>query len=166
MEAAYIVPLIRATEHVFSTVLQSQVEVQAPSLKSDNAASHDVSGIIGLSGDVTGAIVLSFPMAVAERVVSKFTGMEMTQDHEDFADAIGELVNMIAGNAKAKFDGKRVSISCPSVVVGSGHQVFQSRDATIVEIPCSCDCGAFLVDVSIKEAKTTASSATTVGAQA
>lgn len=151
MNAAYIVSLVQSVEHVFSTMLQCKVETQTPSLQSAEDASHDVSGIIGLSGDVVGAIVLSFPMATAEQVVSTFIGMEIDQNHEDFADAIGELVNMIAGNAKAKFEGKQVAISCPSVIVGPGHQVFQRKDTAIIGIPCQCDCGRFSVNVSIEE---------------
>ena len=166
MDATYITPLVRAVQHVFTMVLQSEVNVEAPVLKSSGSLRHDVSGIIGLSGDVTGAVVLSFPVATAERVVSKFMGMAVTKDHEDFADAVGELVNMITGNAKAKFEGKRVSISCPSVVVGSDHQVFQRKDATIIEIPCDCDCGPFLVDVSIKDATPITRDAAAVGAEA
>ena len=37
-------------------------------------------------------------------------------EHEDFTDAVGELVNMISGGAKALLEGKEVSMGCPSVV--------------------------------------------------
>jgi len=151
MDATYITPLIESVKNVFSTMLQWEVEFQTPSLKAVDSATHDVSGIIGLSGDVTGAVVLAFPLATAKSAVSTFVGMEMDEKHEDFADAIGELVNMVTGNAKAKFQSKQVSISCPSVVIGAGHQVFQQKDAAIIEIPCDCACGSFSVNISIKE---------------
>ena len=156
MNAAYVVSLVQSVEHVFSTMLQCKVETQTPILQSAEDASHDVSGIIGLSGDVVGAIVLSFPMATAERVVSTFVGAEIDRNHEDFSDAVGELVNMIAGNAKAKFEGKHVTISCPSVIVGPGHQVFQQKDTAVIGIPCDCDHGQFSVNVSIDEANAAA----------
>ena len=151
MDASYITPFIKAIENVFTTMLQTEVTIQSPKLRDPDDEHPDVSGIIGMSGDVMGAVVLSFPLDTAERVVSLFTGMELESTHEDFADAIGELVNMITGNAKADFKGKKASISVPSVVIGKGHQVFQQKDKAVIEIPCDCDCGNFIVLVSLEE---------------
>ena len=83
-------------------------------------------------------------------LVCLFTGMELASDHEDFADAIGELVNMVSGNAKAQFEGKHVTISCPSVVIGPEHQVYGRKDVICIQIPCETDAGEFTVEVSIR----------------
>ena len=147
MDAALITPFITSLQNVFETMLQLPVQAGSPALKQDDEPSNDVSGIIGMSGGVEGAVVLSFPTATAERVVSLFTGEEMSHTHEDFADAVGELVNMISGGAKAQFAGKEVSISCPSVVVGANHVVFGRKDVSNIVIPCSCDCGEFALEV-------------------
>jgi chemotaxis protein CheX len=132
MDAAYIVPFITSIQNVFSTMLQLPVEIGEPTVKPDGQPTFDVSGIIGMSGDVTGTIILSFPRETAERVVQLFAGMSMSADSADFADAIGELVNMVSGNAKALFPTKSVSISCPSVVVGTGHKVAIPSDTPVV----------------------------------
>lgn len=152
MDQSYIIPFVRSVQHVFDTMLQLPVQVGTPSLKKNGQPSYDVTGIIAMNGDVQGSVVLSFPTVTAERVVSLFTGVELTRTHEDFADAVGELVNMISGNAKAQFTGKTVSISCPSVVIGADHVVFASKDVVGITIPCSSDCGEFAVEVSIKTA--------------
>jgi hypothetical protein len=72
---------------------------------------------------------------------------------------------MISGAAKAKFEGKNVSISCPSVVIGRGHKVQQPSDALCITIPFECPAGAFSVEVAMKNARVvahpTATSATT-----
>ena len=75
--------------------------------------------------------------------------MELAEDDEDFADAIGELVNMVSGGAKAQFTGKDVGISTPTVVIGSGHNVYGRKTMTTIEIPCNCDIGEFNVEVSL-----------------
>ncbi len=150
MDQSYIIPFVKSVQNVFDTMLQLPVQVGAPSLKKPGSPSFDVTGIIAMSGDVEGNVTLSFPTATAERVVSLFTGMELNQTHEDFADAVGELVNMISGGAKAQFTGKQVSISCPSVVIGSDHLVFGSKDLICIVIPCSSDCGDFSVEISMK----------------
>jgi chemotaxis protein CheX len=151
VDQSYIIPFIKSCTNVFETMLQLPVQIGKPTLKQATDPTFDVSGIIGMSGDVEGSVVLSFPTATAERVVSLFTGTELSHTHEDFADAIGELVNMVSGGAKAQFQGKQVSISCPSVVIGKAHQVYGRKDVVAICIPCSSDCGEFNVEVSIKQ---------------
>ncbi|MEM9418669.1 MAG: chemotaxis protein CheX [Planctomycetota bacterium] len=152
MDSQFIIPFIDSVTNVFETMLQLSVDVGTPSIKPAEAESHDVSGIIGMSGDVEGTIVLGFPTATAERAVAVFTGMEMDSKHEDFADAIGELVNMVSGGAKAKFTNRKVSITCPSVIVGQHHTVSGRKDIVTIHIPVQCDLGNFSVDVSIRDA--------------
>ncbi len=151
MDQSYIIPFIKSVQNVYETMLQLPVQMGQPELKQPGEAGHDVSAIIGMSGDVEGSVVLSFPTATAERVVAIFTGMELKSDHEDFADAVGELVNMVSGGAKAQFGGKEVTISCPSVVIGEKHQVYGRKDVVAICIPCECDCGEFNVEVSIRQ---------------
>lgn len=150
MDQAYIIPFIKSVQNVFETMLQLPVQIGKPVLRNNSEPPFDVSGIIGMSGDVEGTVVLSFPTATAERVVSLFTGTDLKHTHEDFADAIGELVNMVSGGAKAQFQGKTVSISCPSVVIGKSHQVYGRKDVVAIVIPCGSDCGEFSVEVSMK----------------
>jgi len=151
VDQSYIIPFVKSVQNVFETMLQLPVQIGQPELKSPGESGHDVSAIIGMSGDVDGSVVLSFPTATAERVVAIFTGTEIQAGHEDFADAVGELVNMVSGGAKAQFAGKEVSISCPSVVIGESHQVYGRKDVVAISIPCESDCGQFNVEVSIRQ---------------
>lgn len=152
MDAGYITPFVKSIQNVFSTMLQLPVSVNDPAIKSGNSPSHDVSGIIGMSGDVTGSVVLSFKMETAEAVVALFCGERLQSDNADFADAIGELVNMVCGGAKAMFnEKKKVSISCPSVIVGADHGVSLPSDVPCVLIPCTTDCGEFVIEIAIRE---------------
>ena len=150
MDSSYIMPFVKSVRNVFETMLQLPVDVNEPYAKKAGQPSYDVSGIIGMSGDVDGSIALSFDTAAAERVVHLLSGEHLEHTDENFADAVGELVNMIAGGAKAQFEGQDVSISCPSVIVGDQHQVFTRKDAAHIAIPCTCDCGEFAVEVSIR----------------
>lgn len=154
MDATYITAFVESVQHVFSTMLQTEVTVDAPKIRDDSEPSFDVSAVISMSGDITGTVVLSFPTESAERLVSIFIGMEVDADNEDFSDAIGELINMIAGNAKVKFEGKSVTIGIPSVVIGKNHRVFPHKDVPIIDIPCNCPCGQFVVEVGIKDSVT------------
>lgn len=153
MDASSIAAFVVSTNEVFRTMLSLSVTAGKPyTCSSVPKFENEVSGIIGMSGDVQGMVVLSFPTATACNVIRSFTGMDMDPSSPDFADAIGELVNMISGSAKAKFEGKNVSIFCPSVVVGKGHKVQQPSDALCITIPFDEAGGAFSVEVAMKVA--------------
>jgi chemotaxis protein CheX len=149
MDPSYIKPFIASIQNVFSTMLQLPVSIKDPFIKTGSGTSYDVSGIIGMTGEVVGSVVLSFPQSTAQRVVALFCGSDLSANPTDFADAVGELVNMVSGGAKAGFTGKKVSISCPSVVVGPSHVVARQTDAPTIVIPCSTDCGDLAIEVTI-----------------
>ena len=152
MDPAYITPFIASVQNVCSTMMQLQVTIGKPRVKNEAGATYDVSGIIGMTGDVVGSVVVSFPLESAKAVVALFAGQRLEADNPDFADAVGELVNMIAGGAKGMFRGtKNVSISCPSVVVGASHIVARQKDTPCIVIPCSTDCGELTLEICIRE---------------
>lgn len=167
MDTAYLVPFISSIQNVCATMLQLQVNIGEPHIKSNDVNNCDVSGIIGMSGDVVGTVVLSFPKDTAESIVQLFTGTKLSIDNADFADAIGELVNMVCGNAKGQFSGKKkVSISCPSVVIGKHHAIASQKDLPCVVIPCSTDCGDLVIEITIREVAPTAETSGTTAAAA
>lgn len=166
MDPNYIKPFIASIQNVFSTMLQLPVTIKDPFVKTGNGTMYDVSGIIGMSGEVVGSVVLSFPQATAQRIVALFCGTDLSNSPPDFADAIGELVNMVSGGAKAGFTGKKVSISCPSVVIGPSHVVARQTEAPTIVIPCVTDCGDLSIEVTIGNAAPSKAQAATAAAQA
>src|SRR5262249_6836111 len=131
MDVRYINPFIEAVRSVFATMIHIDVTLGKPHVTDDHTK-FDVSGIIGMSGDVVGSVVLSFPASVAKVVIGKLAGSDLAIESPDFADALGEIVNMISGAAKSKFEGKNVSISTPSVVVGSHHTIARPTRSTCI----------------------------------
>ncbi len=164
MNSALILPFVASVQSVFETMLQMRVQVGAPFVKKEDPSKNVVSAIIGMSGDVEGSVALSFPLDAAKRAAGIFAGSDLDVSSPDFVDAIGELANMVSGGAKAKFTGKTVSISCPSVVMGNNLALRPNSDSVCVVIPCSCDCGEFQIEVSIKQ--TAAAAATKDAAKA
>ena len=147
----YVTAFIEATQNVFQTMLRQDVSFGKPVPGRLPHLQNDVSAIIGMTGDVVGTVVLRLSAATASKIVECFVGSPIDIKNDDFADAVGELVNMISGGAKAKFDGQQVRISCPSVVIGQGHTVQQPSGSVCISIPCESSCGGFSVDVSIKK---------------
>ena len=59
MDPSYIKPFIASIQNVFSTMLQLPVSIKDPFIKTGSGTSYDVSGIIGMTGEVTGSVVLA-----------------------------------------------------------------------------------------------------------
>ena len=160
MDARYINAFINSVCNTFGKMCGLEVTVGKPELKTANEPLSDVSSVIGFSGGATGSVVLHFRYDVASKMASAFAGTEITPEHEDFADALGELANMVAGGAKSAFEGFNISISLPNVIVGPNHSVFGTRMAKRLMIPCSTKAGQFFVEVGmIIEKKGTGASA-------
>lgn len=153
-----IVPFVNSVRAVFSTMVKVKTEVDRPMVKGTPAPTYDVSSIIGFSGDVVGSVVVSFQLTAAKKLVAAFAGVEIDENSPDFADALGELANMIAGGAKKDL-GVNASISTPSVVMGHGHSIPPLREAPTLVIPCRTPVGDFAVEVSIKHVEKLAAAA-------
>jgi chemotaxis protein CheX len=144
-----ILPFMTAVREVFQKMAGVQTTVDKPFLKTDSTSAYEVCGIIGFSGEITGCVVVSFSTGAAVKLVEAFAGTYFDPASPDFADAVGELANMIAGSAKPHL-GAFASISVPSVVIGKGYSVASMRNSPCLVIPCGSPFGAFAVEVSIK----------------
>jgi chemotaxis protein CheX len=149
MDVKYINPFVVAIKNIFKTMIDVPFKLGNPTLKKDRTPSFEVSSIIGLSGNVSGCVVINLSTPVALQLVSALLGDEVTEIDEDAIDAIGEIANMIAGNAKTDFPGENNAISVPSVVTGK-HEVAYPSGLPIIAIPCETDAGQMVVEVAIK----------------
>jgi len=150
--ARLIVHFIESIKNVLETMAGITVTVGAPTLKAEPVPAYDVSGIIGFSGEFIGSMVVSFEQFAARTIVKAFSGSDPPIDSSDFADAVGELANMIAGSAKKSFGGT-TSITVPSVIIGRGHTIARLHDVPCIVIPCHTSTGDFAVEVNIKPQK-------------
>jgi chemotaxis protein CheX len=144
-----IVPFTNAVREVFQKMAGVKTTVNTPYLKTRTTSSYSICGIIGFTGQISGAVVVSFSDAAAKKLVEAFAGITVEISHPDFADAVGELANMIAGSAKHHLGGT-ASISVPSVVIGKGYSVANMSNSQCIVIPCGSPYGDFTVEVSIK----------------
>ena len=151
MRADHINPFITAVQLVFDTMLDTEVTVAKPVLKENDKASFDVTGIITLSGQVAGSAALSFPMETAKNAVEAFSGTRVDEHDEMFSDAIGELANMVTGNAKKDLDNLKVAISVPTVVIGANQRLGHHQLGAWIVLQCSSALGDFDIEVCVVE---------------
>lgn len=154
MDVRYINPFIEATHHVLETMASIKVETGKPFLKKDTIAKGDVSGVIGLAGDVQGTISVTFTEICILAIVTNLFGEKVTEVNKEIADAVGEIANMISGQARQKLEGMGLNLKAaiPTVVMGKDHTIHHITDKKIVAIPFSTDNGAFTIEVSFGNA--------------
>jgi chemotaxis protein CheX len=150
MDVSYVNPFISATINVFKTMLRTEIRAASPKLKAQPYPSYDVSGIIGLSGDAQGSIALSFPKLLALKIVSTMLGADIKVIGPEITDGIGELANIVAGNAKQDLSRFNMSISLPNVVIGKNHILTAPSGSPTMVVPFSCGLGEFAMEVSLK----------------
>lgn len=157
MKAENINPFISSTINVFKTMIGLDVTKGDLYIKSDESLTYDVSGVIGIVGNVAGYVSISFPENLALKVSSAFLGDEITKINMDVTDAIGEVINMIAGSAKKHFadQGKKFNISVPNVVTGKGHTIQRPSNIICIGVKFNYDGKSFAVEVALKERENT-----------
>jgi len=150
MDVAYVNPFVVSTIETFEKMLSSEAKPGKVMLKANANFSYDVSGVIGLSGEAQGSICLSFPKLIALKVTSKLIGQEIKIVADEVADCIGEIANIIAGNAKQHLTQFNLSISLPKVIIGKDHVIASLKGIPTIVVPFSSSIGDFAMEVSLK----------------
>lgn len=152
MDANIINPFINATMNVLGTMASIKATTGKPYLKKDNVAKGDVTGVIGLTGAANGTISVTFDEGSILQIVSNMFGEEMTVLDDEIADAVGELTNMISGQARKELEakGKIFHAAIPSVITGKGHKVIHITSGARIAIPFETEKGSFTIEVCLE----------------
>ncbi len=150
MDVSYVNPFVSATITCFKTMIYIDISPQKPGLKGEPYPLYDISGVIGLSGDAQGSISLSFPQDVAIKVISSMLGSPITEKNPELIDGIGEIANIIAGNAKRGLSKYNLSISLPNVIIGKGHIISGQSGCPTIIVPFTSAIGTFSMEVALK----------------
>lgn len=115
MEAQFKEVLSEAAVRTFRTMLMVELEPVT-----DGTGNWDCTGVVRLTGGIACEIGLVLTGPGARGAVARFTG-EPAEDKDDISDCVGELVNMIAGNAKNGLSHQyALTLSLPEVWHGRG----------------------------------------------
>lgn len=149
MKVEYINPFLRATQHVLKTMAFTDAIAGKPYVKKDQVAGGDVSGIIGITGETDGSLSISFSESCICFVVSNMFGETIKELNKEVEDAVGEITNMISGDARRELaeQGMALQGAIPTVVSGKNHKVTHMAKGPSIAIPFSTKAGHFVVEV-------------------
>ena len=137
MEVKFINPFVAAAQTVFKTMLGISLNLGKPTLKEAKTTSGDITGIMALVGDRKGTIAISFKEEGAIFVFNSLMSDEAKKIGPEVIDAIGELTNIISGQARKEFENTGVNLkaSIPMVVVGKDVETNFITKLPIISLP-------------------------------
>ena len=154
MKVEYINPVIEAVFDLYKTMLSaSATRGDVGVSRGDRSNPREITALIGLSGPVRGIVTLAFPISTALAITNRLLGTETRVGDDTVSDAIAEVVNIVAGGAKAKIkigDGPPIDLSLPTVVRGSGYSVDYPSGSVWLEVPFESDLGDFALRVTFE----------------
>lgn len=156
MQAEHINPFLKAVSNTFSTMLNAEARRGDLTLGDPKVRKYPISGIIGLSGHAIGTVVINLSEEVAIKAASVMLMDDITELNDDVIDTVGELANMVAGQAKVELEQYELSVSLPNVVTGVGHEVRFPSSSPPVSVSYDTDFGPLLLEVGFEPSKTPA----------
>jgi chemotaxis protein CheX len=147
-----IAQFVEATTSVLSTMAMTEAKVGTPFVKQHAGAQGDITGVIGFSnpkGKSRGTMSLTFTTATALGIVSAMIYEEQLELNDVVTDAVGELTNMISGQARKGLVGMGMVFegAIPSVITGKGHTIRHVSTSAILAIPFETQHGPMIVEV-------------------
>ena len=152
MDAKMINPFINATLNVLETMAFTKSEAGKPYLKKDDVAQGDVSGVIGFTGETNGTVAVTFDEGCILKIVTNMFGEEMTEIDNEITDAVGEITNMISGQARIKLEQNGLSLKAaiPTVIMGKDHTVTHISSQPVIAVPFKTSEGKFAIEVCLE----------------
>ncbi|MFH1146254.1 MAG: chemotaxis protein CheX, partial [Pseudomonadota bacterium] len=149
MDVNLINPFVEATLNILETMAQTKAEAGKPYVKEDSVARGDVSAIIGMVGEISGMVSVSFSAKCIISVASRMLGEKITQK-DDIRDAVGEITNMVSGRARCLLEqqGRTLAGTLPTVIMGKNHTLVHMSDSPVLAIPFTTDSGDFTIELS------------------
>jgi chemotaxis protein CheX len=76
-------------------------------------------------------------------------GEDMRAINEEIGDAVGEIANMISGQARQALEemGRPLQAAIPSVIMGKGHQITHFTSHPVIAVPFETDNGGFTIEI-------------------
>ena len=134
INAEYVNPFLEAASAVFKSIVGVELRRGKLSIKECPDPSHDVAIIIGITGAVTGEVVYSMGYNMVYKIASILApGLPEADIKTEYKDIVGELANMITGNAMNLFaySGKRVEMTTPTVIEGKDFTITMVKQTTL-----------------------------------
>ncbi|HHV99676.1 MAG TPA: chemotaxis protein CheX [Clostridiaceae bacterium] len=154
MNVEYINPFIEASKTVLKQITGIDAKLGKVYLKNSPYKSDSIVVIVGLTGMIRGQAIFAMSKNTGISIASNMMGgIQLVELDEMSKSAIGELTNMILGNAATILYNKGIGIEItpPSLLMGENMEVSASKLQTIC-IPLMLNEGGILeIDIAVEK---------------
>ncbi|QGG48299.1 chemotaxis protein CheX [Heliorestis convoluta] len=152
MKAEYVNAFYLATREVFQLMLDLDTEKGSLQVVEAIVSSKDASVLLGVTGDIRGTILFCFPKAMTLEMVKIMAGMQMDEIDSFVSSALGEVANIIGGNALTQLSQKSYicDIAPPQIFVGQYTSSSMNNEKALL-LTLKSSIGEFDVIIYLKE---------------
>lgn len=104
-----------SAQRFFTASAAQPAQISAAFLGAESIGAHDFTGVITLSGQFDGQVIVSAPRGLLRELLLMQGEHALGDEH--LLDAVGEVANTIAGNLRREF-GPSLQISVPERLAG------------------------------------------------
>jgi len=154
MKVEYVEPFIRAARDVLKIMMD--LDTERGELRASDAfiPSKEASVIIGVTGDLSGSILYSFPKDMTLSMVEIMAGMTVDELDSFVASALAEVANIISGNALIYLSTNNYTCDLvpPQIVLGKHSSLSMATDRVLI-VQLKTRIGDFEIFITLKENK-------------
>lgn len=152
MKAEYINSFYKAIQDVFKLMLDLEVKKGDLKVVEDMVSSREANVLLGITGDLQGSVLFGFTGKMALEMVKIMSGMEMKEIDNFVSSALGEVANIVGGNATINLVSHNCAcdITPPQVFIGE-YKSMSMANKRALQIPFTTDIGDFDVNVFLAD---------------
>jgi len=151
MKMELIQPFINAADAVLSQGLQGLTRVRDLTMEEEAYRRKGVAGMVALTGDIEGRIVLDLEPHTAVRVASHYAGTDLPESDSLIKETIFELANQVVGNAISALNDQGFHFRVhPPLLLTSQIGGRTSEDTEALEICFETAMGPVFMNVALR----------------
>lgn len=142
----------KATEDVFHLMFDLNVERGDVKEVEGLVSSRNANVVLGVTGDLKGSILFSFTKDMTLEMVRIMSGLEMKTIDNFVSSALGEVANIIGGNALTNLTCYNYicDLVPPQVIIGEYKSLSMANEKALL-IPIRTNIGDFDINIFISD---------------
>ncbi len=154
MKTEYINPFIKGAFSVMDTVLGAKPSKGELFMQPTTFNSQQCNIALGITGQVQGNVTFGMSLETADKIAGAMLGQKIVEFDALAASALGELGNMICGNAAQQLHeaGWICDITPPTIMRGNNVQMAMLTIPAVV-VPLKAEQGEIFVSIALQGRK-------------
>ena len=154
MKEEYVNAFLAPAQFVWEKELDCPLEFVRAEMISTVFTSAEITVVIGVSGELEGSVLYGFENGTSLALAGRMMGVTITEHNEVSLSAVGELANMITGNAATQLSsaGYSCTISPPIMIELIGSRIAAVGGSQMLAT-FNSELGDLNIRISLKESQ-------------